>query len=148
MSHSFQTTCLSFTATLKDLTFKQQMNRKKKSIKVLFILNIGSGNDAILLIHKSPTYHTVFLPASGKVCFRIRNTGIWNPGIWNPGIRNSTQGIQNPAIDNHELWETCFPWLSYICRTLRAVFMLICSRFISRLYFSGFQKNIISHPYR
>ena len=110
--------------------------QKKKSIKVFFILNIRSGNDAILLIHKSPTYHTIFLPESGKVCFRIRNTGIWNPGI-----RNSTQGIQNPAIDNHELWETCFPWLSYICRTLRAVFMLICSSFISRLYFSGFQKK-------
>lgn len=117
--------------------------QKKKSIKVFFILNIRSGNDAILLIHKSATYHTIFLPASGKVCFRIRNTGIWNPGI-----RNSTQGIQNPAIDNHELRETCFPWLSYIYRTLRAVFMLICSRFISRLYFSGFHKKIISHLYR
>ena len=128
-SHSFQTTCLSFTAILKVLTFKQQMKRKKNWIKVLFILNVRSGNEAILLIHKSPTYHTIFLPESGKVCFRIRKTGIWNPGI-----RNSTQGIQNPAIDNHELWETCFPWLSYICRTQGCVYIKLFSFHFKALF--------------
>lgn len=72
------------------------MNRKKKSIKVLFILNIGSGNDAILLIHKSPTYHTIFLPHLGKFAsgFGILGFEIMGFEILESGIQHKEYRIQ------------------------------------------------------